>query len=207
MGWKTNLIVIEGVVQDRHQLLKALGYDGASIQRQSTCETMFPSKGLVIGDYAGCTLVAEPRLPTKILDHPAGVEARRLLAQFPDRRILVCVLHSVVNLAGFSLFNKGELQRSFAVSSDDGIFINVGQGLSEEQQMLARYEQVTDDQGEVNYRDTDGEVYTLDQLGEEIVFEVVAGLTGKRPDFDDALFEATADVYRKHSWLASIFRR
>lgn len=132
MGWKTDLIVIEGAAIERGELLKALGYEGVSSQQQSTCEAMFPPKSLLIGVHAGCTLVAEPKLPTKIMDHPTGVEARRLLALFPDQRILVCMLHSVVNLAAFSLFNKGELQRSFAASSDDGTFINVGEYLPEE---------------------------------------------------------------------------
>jgi len=207
MGWKTDLMLIEGDVADRTRLLEAIGRPRYSIQRRGTCDEMFPPRLLVIGSHAGCTLVADPKLPASIIDRPAGPDAERVMAVFSDRRILCCVLHSAVNLAAFALYGNGELKRCFAVSSDDGVFASTGEALDAERTVTSRYTQSSAADGETVYLDGDGEAYTLDALGEEIVFEVVSMLTGKRPDCDEALFSAPADVYSRPSLLGSLFRR
>ena len=208
MGWKTNLIVLEGVIHDREALLAAMGRKGAIAKAQSTCgEAMFPPKALTIGTHAGCTLIGDPDLATDVIEKPDGIASTNLLAKFSDRQILVCTLHSVVNLAAFALFERGRLTRSFGVSSDDGVFKNIGEALPEEQRALSSYTQVTDEEGEVVLHDEHGETFGIDQVGEDIVFEVMSRLTGKRPDRDEALLKAPADVYSKPSFLASLFRR
>ncbi len=205
MGWKTNLIIVNVGEPDEGKLLTALGYGGAIPQAECTCEAMFPPKSLVIGRYAGCTLIGEPKLPTKILDNPDGEEARRLLNQFSDNTVLICTLHSVVNLAGFCLYEKGVLKRSFAVSSDDGVFANTGSSLPEEDRFLSRFVKSTDTGDHDLYQATDGESFTVDQLGEDIVFEVIARMLGDRPDMGDALFTAQARTYKRRSFLSSLF--
>ena len=204
MGWKTNLIIINDGALDEGKLLTALGYGGAIPQAECTCEAMFPPKSLVIGQYAGCTLIAEPKLPTKILDHPDGEEAKRLLNQFSANTVLICTLHSVVNLAGFCLYDKGVLKRCFAVSSDDGVFANIGSPLPEEDRLLSRFVKSTDSGRRDLYQATDGESFTVDQLGEDIVFEVIARLLGDRPDKGDTLFNAHARAYKRRSFFSSL---
>lgn len=207
MGWKTDLIILDGQLGDAKPLLLALGYDKATVQAASSVAAMFPPRQLLIAEYAGCTLIAEPSLPSAILGKPDGKEARRLLQQFPQHGMLVCVLHSVVNLAAFSLYQHGQLVRAFAASSDDGVFTDSGEPLAEEKQLLARFSKNIEDNGTAHYQDNNGDVLTLADLGEELVFEVMARFTGQRPDEDDALFDAPARAYRKHSWLMSLLGR
>lgn len=206
MGWKTDLILIEGDVVSREELLEVIGRPGYSIHKRGTCGDMFPPRSLVIGAYSGCTLVADPKLPTSIIDYPAGQDANRLVANFADRQILCCVLHSVVNLAAFALYEKGELKRCFAASGDDGVFASTGKVLSAERKVTSQYAEISNGDGEIVYVDDDGETFTLDALGEDIVFEIVSMMTGKRPDRDEELFSAPADIYSKPPVLRALFR-
>lgn len=207
MGWKTDLILIESEVADRQGLLQAIGRSNHSVERCGTCDEMFPPHSLLIGFHSGCTLVADPQLPTTIIDDPNSPDAHRLVAKFSDRRILCCVLHSVVNLAAFALYEKGELARCFAVSSEDGIIMNTGDSLDAERKVTDQYRHSLGDDGEHVYLDVDGEAYTLDALGEDIVFEVVSTMTGTRLDQDDELFSAPADVYSKPSIIRRLLGR
>ncbi|SDW73527.1 DUF6928 family protein, partial [Nitrosomonas europaea] len=117
-----------------------------------------------------------------------------------------CVLHSVVNLAAFALYEKGELKRCFAASGDDGVFASTGKVLSAERKVTSQYAEISNGDGEIVYVDDDGETFTLDALGEDIVFEIVSMMTGKRPDRDEELFSAPADIYSKPPVLRALFR-
>ena len=68
----------------------------------------------------------------------------------------------------------------FAAASDDGVFVDAGSPLPEEACVLAQFERMTDEHGEVVYRDANGEQYRPADLGEDFVFEVIAGLTGQK---------------------------
>jgi hypothetical protein len=103
------------------------------------------------------------------------------------------------------LYQNGNLVRRFAVSSEDGLLANDGQLLDAERKVMEQYREAKDDSGELVYVDANGESYTLDALGEDIVFEVISTFTGKRPDFDTELFDAPADAYSKPSLLRRLF--
>lgn len=102
------------------------------------------------------------------------------------------------------MYDKGVLKRCFAVSSDDGVFANIGSPLPEEDRLLSRFVKSTDSGRRDLYQATDGESFTVDQLGEDIVFEVIARLLGDRPDKGDTLFNAHARAYKRRSFFSSL---
>jgi len=96
---------------------------------------------------------------------PPHVEKFRqaLLGIYPTGQVLAIVLHSVVNLWGYSLFSEGRLVRCATGASDDGVIADFGEPLPEERPLLA--------QMELN-----------DENGEEFVFAVAARLLGRPLD-------------------------
>jgi len=118
-----------------------------------------------------------------------------LLSLYPDGHVLAIVLHSVVNLWGYSYFSKGHLVRSAAGASDDGLFANSGTPLPEESRVLSM----------CSIENVDEEGY-----GEELTFDVAERLFGWRigeriGEFDD--FGLQMSRYKKKGSLASLWSK
>ena len=95
---------------------------------------------------------------------------------------MAIVLHSVVNLWGYSVYSKGQLLRSAAGASDDGLLVNEGAPLPEELRGLK----------ECAIDKVDEEGY-----GEELVFDVSARMFGRRMDAFDELPLRMTEFKRK----------
>lgn len=142
-----------------------------------------PRRGaLYIGGYPGGTIICDSALPSYFFDERsrrkingesirlAEVQAR-LLRLYPDGEVLAVVLHSVVNLWGYSVYSRGNLLRSAAGDSDKGLLANTGDPLPEELPSLQECP--------IDKVDEEGD-------GESLVFEVSARMFGQRLDaFDD----------------------
>ena len=89
------------------------------------------------------------------------------VALYPDGEVMALVLHSVVNLWGYSVYSRGKLLRSAAGASDNGLITNLGEPLPEELRALRECPiDKVDEQGD----------------GEELVFDVARRMFGKRID-------------------------
>lgn len=164
---------------------------------------MYPRSGtLAIGAYPQGTIVCERDLPSYFFDAPARrtineTKVKRpdfkaqLLDLYPTGQVLAIVLHSVVNLWGYSLYANGQLVRSAAGAADDGLITNTGQPLPEESRVLAMCA--------IDQVDVEG-------YGEDLVFDVAARFLGGRIDELKDLTLAMG-LYEKPSGFSTMVKR
>ena len=199
MGWKASIIIIHKPLQvDNEQLLKELGFDRLTKVKDELFEVVInPDNNRVyIGNYKNNLLICAPDIPMHIIENN-GVEAEKILTKlFPDSEICSIVLHSTVNLWGYSIIKRGERIRVRAGSAEDGTFIDLGEPLEEEENILNK--SVIDEVGQRTYafEEIDNEVMTEDQVGENFVFAICSRYFGEELDYADALlFETTLKGY------------
>jgi len=91
-------------------------------------------------------------------------------------------LHSVVNYYGYALFQGTTLLRVRAGSADDGVIVDQGAWLPEEQQLFAK--SIVRDGERFFLQEIDGTVEEFDHsaYGEEFVFDLSRRFFGKRID-------------------------
>jgi len=63
----------------------------------------------------------------------------RLLRLYPEGQVVAVVLHSVINLWGYTIYSQGQRVRSAAGAANDGLIVSVGAPLSEEAKVLQQY--------------------------------------------------------------------
>jgi hypothetical protein len=188
MGWKASVVFaaeesgyFSSVLQHNQaraeQIRERLGLKDYEPVGPAVFETaMNPNRGqLFIGAYSRGVVVCHDDAPGAFFDDSsrrkisgsAGDFAEfkdKLMAMYPKGEVIAIVLHSVVNLWGYSVYVNGRLLRRAAGASDNGLIVNEGTPLPEEARVLA-----TCPMEEV---DTEG-------MGEELVFDVSSRLFGK----------------------------
>jgi hypothetical protein len=140
---------------------------------------MYPQRGsLYIGAYPGGCILCEQDLPSAFFEDNArrkisgargglDVVRDRLLGLYPQGEVMALVLHSVVNLWGYSVYAQGRHLRTAAGASDNGLIANLGAPLPEETPGLQHCP--------IERVDEEGD-------GEELVFAVSARMFGNRMD-------------------------
>ena len=197
VGWKTYLVVIDDIV-DEKVLLRAFNKEGRERVKQLTGAELFPASDFVVGTHNGCTIIGDPEIAMEMASEYEDSKVLSWVSSLGCSRVIACVLHSVVNLAAFSLFQDGRLVRAYACSADDGVFIDEGNRLECEKELYAKFRTETLDDGTLMYVDEHDE-FDQSSLGEELVFDLLATVLGKRPDMDDKLFEIEVHSYSKPS--------
>jgi hypothetical protein len=182
--------------------LRLENYDFA--QLTTFDQGMYPPKEtLFIGSYADGMALCELDLPCHFFNEEAGraIGGNRthsgafkadILGLYPAGQVLILILHSVVNLWGYSLYVSGKLVRSAAGASDNGLIVDLGTPLPEEAEILARCQ--------IERIDEEG-------LGEEPVFEVAKRVFVKRIDTFDELPLQMSEYKRKPNRSRSLLRR
>lgn len=197
MGWKASMIIIHqpGKV-DHRELLKRLGFINLNkIADLHVGSAIYPrEEKIYIGNYKDNLLICEPNLPhTFFSEQPPFIE--ELLAHiFPGKEIAVIVLHSGVNLWGFSIIKNGKRIRTRA-GDYTGNVIDFGAPLQEEEYLLSK-SFIDKESGEKMYL-LDGwkEPCTEDATGEEFVFAVCARYFGEKLDQADELMDTELASY------------
>lgn len=190
MGWKTDAILINrplGGPPDAF-LQRVLGRPCTAVRTVSLDVAFYPSATFV-GEWKGSSIILDPNWPGQILDRREDPILAQLIATFPDADIAAVGLQSVVNYSAFRFFRAGRSIRAFAAASDDGVAIDEGDALPFEVRALSKYKQLPSKGPQRLYVDDQGEQWQIDQLGEELVFELFRDFFGGRPDFDDDLME------------------
>jgi hypothetical protein len=190
MGWKASCVFVAYDKADfltrplmhdtahATRLCEELGYSGFQPGEMTSFDiAIYPrGKELYIGAYdEGCiianghlcdALTTEPEKPGKIAGTSAQGQAAgtKLLALYPQARILALVLHSVVDLWGFSYYEAGQLKRATWGAADDGLMRDFGEPFPEE----SPYRQGEDWKNMID--------------GEDLCFAVSARLLGARLD-------------------------
>jgi hypothetical protein len=174
------------------------------VQLSTFDQGMYPPKEtLFLGSYADGMALCELDLPCHFFNEEAGraiggnrtqSEAFKadILGLYPTGQVLILILHSVVNLWGYSVYANGKLVRSAAGAADDGLIVDLGATLPEEAEILARCP--------IERIDEEG-------LGEELVFEVARRVFGNRIDAFDELPLQMSEYKRKPNRSKSLLRR
>jgi hypothetical protein len=197
MGWKTSCILASrregGRLVDHAQhdpdladrVAAMLPRDLVFIGPSTFDAGLYPRDGhLYIGAYADTLLISDNELCDSCFEDNVPPVIATIDSILPKCTILALQLHSVVNLYAYALFRNGERLRARAGSGDDGVFLDVGEPLTEEIPLFARAK--TNAAGEqVWLEEFDGDVEELDHssMGEEFVFEVSRRLFGERFDY------------------------
>ena len=175
MGWKASLIVIHKPNRvGNQQLLEELGFNNLSKIEDKTFEEIInPDDNRVyIGEYNNNLIICAPELPMQFFEDNESYVEHKFTQIFPNSEICAIVLHSTVNLWGFSVTINGKKVRAKAGSSDDGTFVDYGEPLPEELELLNGA--IVDENGIRTYTDTilPDEIFTEDQVGENFVFSI-----------------------------------
>ena len=149
-----------------------------------------------IGTYKDNLLICAANIPMQFFEDKETQSEKILIKAFPTSEICSIVLHSAVNLWGYSVTKNGEKIRARAGSSDDGTFIEMGVPLEEEKELLSKATVHNDGSRTYIFEDFDGDPMTEDQIGENFVFEICSRYFGEQLDrADDLLFETTLTGY------------
>jgi hypothetical protein len=199
MGWKASTIIIHKPTQvDNEQLLKELGFEGLTKIEDEPFEVAINPDDykVYIGLYKDNLLICAPDIPKQFFEDIETQTEATLKQKFPNSEICSIILHSGVNLWGYSVIKNGYKLRERAGSSDDGTFVELGEPLDEEKELLSK--STINDEGKRTYifEDIDDEPMTEDQVGENFVFAVCKRYFGEELDrADDLLFETTLQGY------------
>jgi hypothetical protein len=163
------------------RLLLDLGLTRCTLVEHNVPLNDYPrDNDLYIGVYPKGVVIAHEELPAAFFDAKSRLKnfgpipdrsdfARRYSNLFPQGEVIALILHSVVDLWGFSVYKNGVPIR-VASGADGEFFGSIGDQLPEESTILVEHA-----------------IESLDEvgLGEELVFEVARRVFGFRYDDED----------------------
>lgn len=197
MGWKASMIIIHQPGEVNHrELLKRLGFINLNkIADQPLGSAVYlREEKIYIGNYKNNLLICEANLPYTFFNEKPVFTEELLTHIFPDKEIAVIVLHSVVNLWGFSIIKNSKRIRTRA-GDHTGNLIDFGAPLKEEEYLLGK-SFIDEETGKRMYL-LDGwkEPCTEDATGEEFVFAICSRYFGQKLSEADELFDTELTGY------------
>jgi hypothetical protein len=190
MGWKTSAILIDRPLGMRpEELVQRLVEGPASVVRTVSIEEAFYPSATFVSEHGGSTIILDPKWPGAIVELGTSAILTKLLETFADANIVALQLHSVTNYAGFRVFRSGKSVRAFMVAADDGVIVDEGEHVDAELRVLSKHTRRALPDGQPCFVDNSNAEWKLDQLGEEIVFELFRDFFGERPDEGDLFIE------------------
>jgi hypothetical protein len=201
MGWKASTIIINKPNQvDNEDLLKELGFMSLRRIEDEPFEVAINpgNKKVYLGFYRDNLLICTPDLPMQFFEDSETQVEKILKHKFPNSEICSIILHSTVNLWGYSVIKNGQKIRARAGSADDGTFVEFGEPLDEEKELLGKSK--LDDKGNRIYLldDFPEEPFDEDQVGENFVFSICKRYFGEELDSADALLFETIFIGYKY---------
>lgn len=200
MGWKASTIIIHKPTKiDNLELLKELGFDNLTKIEDEPFEVAInPDDNKVyIGSYKDNLLICAPDIPMQFFEELETPTEKILKLKFPNSEICSIILQSTVNLWGYSITLNGQKIRARAGSADDGTFVELGEPLNEEKELLSKSK--LDENGNRIYLldDFPDEPFNEDQVGENFVFSICKRYFDEELDSADALlFDTTLTGYK-----------
>ena len=200
MGWKASTIIINKPTQvDNEMLLEELGFNNLiKIEDEPFEVAINPDDNCVyIGTYKDNLLICAPDIPMLFFEEFETPTETILKQKFPNAEICSIILHSVVNLWGYSVTKNGQKIRARAGSSNDGTFVEFGEPLEEEKELLSK--STLDENGNRIYLldEFPDQPFNEDQVGENFVFSICKRYFDEELDTaDDLLFETILTGYQ-----------
>jgi hypothetical protein len=200
MGWKASAVIIHKPARaGNQQLLQEIGFNKLTKIKDERFKTaIHPENNKVyIGEYKNNIIICARDISMQFLEEPETHLEYRFKQLFPDSEICAIVLHSTVNLWGYSIIINGTKVRARAGSSDDGTFVEVGLPLAEESELFSKSH--LDKNGKRIYvlDDFPDEIFSEDQVGENFVFSICKRYFDEELDSaDQLLFDTNLIGYR-----------
>lgn len=198
MGWKTSMIFANSEKEvDLDALFASMGiYQLTKVDSELFDLVMNPKdEKIYIGKHNGNTIICMQDIPLESLDIRMSRAETALSEAFDNADVVTFVLHSVVNLWGYSVVENGKKIRVRAGSSDGGTMIEFGDILPEEKGLMSQ-SQIDENGQRIFTLDGHPEYeYSEDQIGESFVFNISAKYFGEALDCSDDLFETSFDGY------------
>jgi len=198
MGWKSCYIIVAekdcppgylGTMPSHstsraNEIIKKLGYRYKN--RTNSPIIDYPDEGLaIIGAYEKAAIIADQLVYDCFEDRNYEL-FQKALTIYPSGTTFILILHSVVNLYGYALYENGQLVREFGGSSEEEITHEFGTPLPEEAEAFARSKIVDGLRMFAGEPDENFPLLNTDQTpacyGEELAFMVVSRFYGVRPD-------------------------
>jgi hypothetical protein len=179
MGWKAfNLIATKSEdgylttfptpdATKARDYLHRLGGTYQSLGEATFEDGLYPQENddLYVGAYANALVIGSVPIAQEAFTGNVPRAVKSATELLPGCRVLVAMLHSVVDLFGYAWYENGKLLRARAGSADDGIFFEKGSPLPMEKK-LKEFDETID--------------------GEELVMELCRPFLGCRIDEYDA---------------------
>lgn len=200
MGWKASTIIIHKPTKiDAEELLQKLGFGSlTSIEDETFDGAINPDDNRVyIGLYKDNLLICAPDIPMLFFEEFETPIEKTLKEIFPNAEICSIMLHSTVNLWGFAVIVNGQKIRARAGCAEDGTFLEIGEPLDEEKDLLSKSK--LDGNGSRVYflDDFPNEPFHEDQVGENFVFSICKRYFEEELNNADALlFDTTLRGYK-----------
>lgn len=173
MGWKASMIIIHQPTKiGNEQLLEELGFKGLTkIKDEPFDDVLNPSAHKVfIGVHNNNLVICTVDIPLKLIEANDTPIERRFIELFPNSEICAIVLHSTVNLWGYSIIKNGQKIRARAGCADDGTYLEMGEPLAEEKELLSKSKLDSNGKRIYLFEDLPDEPLQEDQVGENFVF-------------------------------------
>jgi len=202
MGWKAFLIIIQNSKEIiKTELLDKLGFQNLIQLEDEPFEmAMNPDDNHVyIGHYRNNLIICAPDIPMDFFEKSERQTERILNEIFPDSEICAIILQSTVNLWGYSITKHGRKIRARAGSADDGTFLEVGDPLEEELDLLSKSTKGENGQRRYILEGFPDEQFLEDQVGENFVFSICSRYFGEQLDSADSLLYDTMFTAYKYS--------
>ena len=191
MGWKTSMILMNSEEDfNLSELFGSMGY----YQLEKVDEQYFESimnpddDKIYIGKFNGNTIICMQDLPLESLGEEMSRAEKVLSKACNNSDVVTFILHSVVNLWGYSVVKQGKKVRVRAGSSEGGIIVEHGEIIKEEEGLMSQSQ--VNENGDRVYvlDDMPDEEFTDDQVGENFVFDISVKYFGEAIDMSDDLF-------------------
>lgn len=216
MGWKSCYIIAANRdcphgylgTLPRHDperattIFKKLGYE--TTNRRESPIIDYPRDNLVtLGAYDKAVVVSDQSIYDCFDDrnHPL---LKKALSIYPDGTLVIVVLHSVVNLFGYALYENGQLVREYGGNGDDGVTHEFGEPLEEERDAFAKSKLINGERFFLSEYDGVTEDVTPDCYGETLVFAVLERYYGEILDQSEHLWpeDLQGEAIDKHNDFA-----
>lgn len=197
MGWKLSAIIID-TVEDTEKVLSCFNFSDFEYYQTEALETVMLPKAneIYIDTYNKKTIICVDVFPQEIIESRNPELENKLITLFPNSEICCLILHSGVNLWGYSLIKNGEKIRARAGWSDVGTTVESGDPIKEELELLSKSRINDSGKREYWFEENPGNPFQEDQVGENFVFKIMERYFTVEDIYDEHLFEADFKGYK-----------
>ena len=202
MGWKLSSIIISPATDVNYEhVLEEIGFsDLKAIGEAPYDVVLYPDQDKIyIGTYKNNLIISSGILPFEFFNTSLSALEEKLMHLFPDSEIGALSLHSGNNHWGYVILKNGKKIRARAGDMDHGTFLDLGEPLAEEMELLSN-SRVDENGNSMYYLGKDAfEAYFEHQVGENFVFEIFKRYTGIALDKDSQLLETNFKGYQTYT--------